>query len=52
MPVDDPAKWGEIESQGKIPLGDVLQIEKPEFMEEVQKMNQRVKEAWAKGGDR
>ncbi len=50
--IDDPAKWGEVEAQGKIPVGDFLQIEKPEFMEEIQRMNQRVKEAQAKGGDR
>ena len=31
---------------------DFLQVEKPEFMEEVQRMNQRVKEAKAKGGER
>jgi hypothetical protein len=43
---------GEVEALGKIPVGDFLQIEKPEFMEEVQKMNQKVKEARAKGGDR
>jgi hypothetical protein len=29
-----------------------LQIEKPEYIEEVQKMNQKVKEAQAKGGER
>ena len=50
--IDDPAKWGEVEAQGKIPVGDFLQVEKPEFMEEIQRMNQRVKEAQAKGGDR
>jgi 2-oxoglutarate/2-oxoacid ferredoxin oxidoreductase subunit beta len=52
VPVDGPAKWAEVEAQGKIPLGDVLQIEKPEYMEEVLKMNQMAKEARAKGGDR
>ncbi len=53
IPVDEPAKWSEIEDQGKIPLGDIVQVEKPEFMEEVLKMNQRVKEeARAKGGNR
>jgi hypothetical protein len=52
VPVEDPSKIGEVEAQGKIPVGDFLQIEKPEFMEEVQKMNQKVKEARAKGGDR
>jgi 2-oxoglutarate ferredoxin oxidoreductase subunit beta len=50
--VEDPSKMGEVEALGKIPVGDFLQIEKPEFMEEVQKMNQKVKEARAKGGDR
>jgi 2-oxoglutarate ferredoxin oxidoreductase subunit beta len=50
--IDDPSKWGEVEAQGKIPVGDFVQIEKPEFMEEIQRMNQRVKEAQAKGGDR
>ena len=49
---EDPAKWAEVEAQGNIPIGDFLQMEKPEFMEEVAKMNQRVKEAQAKGGDR
>ncbi len=50
---NDPSQWGEIEAQGKIPVGDILQIEKPEFMEEVQRMNRKVKEeAQAKGGDR
>jgi hypothetical protein len=34
-------------------VGDLLQIEKPEFMEEVRRMNEKVKEeAEAKGGDR
>jgi 2-oxoglutarate ferredoxin oxidoreductase subunit beta len=50
--IDDFSKAEEVEAQGKIPLGDFLQVEKPEFMEEVQRMNQRVKEAQAKGGDR
>jgi 2-oxoglutarate ferredoxin oxidoreductase subunit beta len=50
--VEDPVKTGEVEAQGKIPLGDFLQIEKPEYIEEVQKMNQKVKEAQAKGGER
>jgi len=49
---EDPSKWAEVEAQGKIPVGDFLQIEEPEFMEEIQRMNQRVKEAQAKGGDR
>ena len=49
---EDPAKWAEVEAQGNIPIGDFLQMEKPEFIEEVAKMNQRVKEAQAKGGDR
>jgi 2-oxoglutarate ferredoxin oxidoreductase subunit beta len=48
----DPSKWAEVEAQGNIPVGDFLQVEQPEFMEEVAKMNQRVKEAQAKGGDR
>ena len=52
MKEEDPSKWAEVEAQGKIPVGDFLQIEKPEFMEEVARMNQRVKEAQAKGGDR
>ena len=52
VPVDDPAKIGEVEAQGKIPLGDFLKIEKPEFMEEVQKMNKKAQEDRAKGGDR
>jgi 2-oxoglutarate ferredoxin oxidoreductase subunit beta len=52
VPVDDPAKWAEVEGQGKIPLGDLLRIEKPEYMEEIRKMNQKVKEARAEGGDR
>jgi hypothetical protein len=52
VPVDDPAKWAEVEAEGKIPLGEVLKIDKPEYMEEVQKMNQQVREARAKGGDR
>jgi 2-oxoglutarate ferredoxin oxidoreductase subunit beta len=46
----NPSQWEEIEKQGKIPLGDLLQIEKPEFMEEVLKMNERVK-AIAGGGE-
>jgi len=49
---EDPAKWAEVEAQGNIPIGDFVTIEKPEFMEEVQRMNQNVKEAQAKGGDR
>lgn len=49
---EDPSKWAEVEAQGNIPIGDFVQVEKPEFMEEVAKMNQRVKEAQAKGGDR
>jgi 2-oxoglutarate ferredoxin oxidoreductase subunit beta len=49
---EDPSRWAEIEAQGNIPIGDFLQVEQPEFMEEVAKMNQRVKEAQAKGGDR
>jgi 2-oxoglutarate ferredoxin oxidoreductase subunit beta len=49
---EDPSKWAEVEAQGKIPVGDFLQSEEPEFMEEIQRMNQRVKEAQAKGGDR
>jgi 2-oxoglutarate ferredoxin oxidoreductase subunit beta len=49
---EDPSKWAEVEAQGKIPVGDFLQIEQPEFMEEVARMNRRVKEAQAKGGDR
>jgi 2-oxoglutarate ferredoxin oxidoreductase subunit beta len=49
---EDPSKWAEVEAQGNIPVGDFLQIEQPEFMEEVARMNQRVKEAQAKGGDR
>ncbi len=52
VPVDDPAKIGEVEAQGKIPLGDFLKMEKPEFMEEVQKMNKKAQEGRAKGGDR
>jgi 2-oxoglutarate ferredoxin oxidoreductase subunit beta len=52
MPVEDPSQIGEVEAQGKIPVGDFLQIEKPEFMEEVQRMNQKVKEAQSKGGER
>ncbi len=52
VPVDDPAKIGEVEAQGKIPLGDFLKIEKPEFIEEVQKMNKKAQEGRAKGGDR
>jgi 2-oxoglutarate ferredoxin oxidoreductase subunit beta len=48
--IDDLFKSGEVEAPGKIPVGDFLQIEKPEFKEEVQRMNQRVKEAQAKGG--
>ncbi len=51
--VKDPSRWGEVEAEGKIPVGDLLQIEKPEFMEEVRRMNRKVKdEAEAKGGDR
>ncbi len=50
--IEDPAKMGEVEAQGKIPLGDFLKIEKPEYMEEVQKMNKKAQEARAKGGDR
>jgi 2-oxoglutarate ferredoxin oxidoreductase subunit beta len=49
---EDPSRWAEVEAQGNIPIGDFLQVEQPEFMEEVAKMNQRVKEAQAKGGDR
>jgi 2-oxoglutarate ferredoxin oxidoreductase subunit beta len=53
VPVKDPSRWGEIEAEGKIPVGDLLQIAKPEFMEEVLRMNRKVKdEAQAKGGDR
>jgi 2-oxoglutarate ferredoxin oxidoreductase subunit beta len=52
VPVEDPSQIGEVEAQGKIPVGDFLQIEKPEFMEEVQRMNQKVKEAQSKGGER
>ena len=52
VPVDDPAKIGEVEAQGKIPLGDFLKIEKPEFIEEVQKMNKKAQADRAKGGDR
>ncbi len=52
VPVDDPTKIGEVEAQGKIPLGDFLKIEKPEFIEEVQKMNKKAQEDRAKGGDR
>jgi 2-oxoglutarate ferredoxin oxidoreductase subunit beta len=49
---EDPAKWAEVEAQGNIPIGDFLEVEQPEFMAEVAKMNQKVKEAQAKGGDR
>ena len=35
MKQEDPSKWAEVEAQGKIPIGDFLQVEKPEFMEEV-----------------
>jgi 2-oxoglutarate ferredoxin oxidoreductase subunit beta len=49
---EDPSKWAEVEAQGNIPIGDFLEVQQPEFMEEVAKMNQRVKEAQAKGGDR
>lgn len=49
---EDPSKWEEVEAQGNIPIGDFLAVERPEFMEEVAKMNQKVKEAQAKGGDR
>jgi 2-oxoglutarate ferredoxin oxidoreductase subunit beta len=49
---EDPSKWEEVEAQGNIPIGDFLEVERPEFMEEVAKMNQKVKEAQAKGGDR
>ena len=52
VPIDDPSKMGEVEAQGKIPLGDFLRIEKPEFLEEVQRMNEKAKEDWSKGGDR
>ena len=52
VPVEDPSKMGEVEAQGKIPLGDFLQMERPEFMEEVQKMNRKAKEIWSKGGER
>jgi 2-oxoglutarate ferredoxin oxidoreductase subunit beta len=52
VPVEDPSKVGEVEAQGKIPLGDFLKIEKPEFIEEVQKMNKKAQEGRAKGGDR
>ena len=53
VPVKDPSRWAEVEADGKIPVGDILQIEKPEFMEEVLRMNLKVKEeAQAKGGDR
>ena len=38
--------------RGRSPWGTSCRSEKPEFMEEVQRMNQRVKEAQAKGGDR
>jgi 2-oxoglutarate/2-oxoacid ferredoxin oxidoreductase subunit beta len=48
----DPAKWAEVEAEGKIPLGDILEIEKPEFMEQVKEMNAAAKAAQAKGGDR
>jgi len=49
---EDPSQWEEIEAQGKIPVGDFLRTERPEFMEEVQRMNRRVKEEQARGGDR
>lgn len=49
---EDPAKWDEVEAQGNIPIGDFLEVEKPEFMAEVLKMNERVKAAQAKGGNR
>jgi hypothetical protein len=42
----------EVEAQGKVPLGDFLEIEKPEFIEEVRRMNQRAKEARSNGGER
>ncbi len=38
--------------RGRSPWGISSRSRKPEFMEEVQRMNQRVKEAQAKGGDR
>lgn len=52
VPVKDASQRDEVEAAGKIPLGDFLQVEKPEFMEEVRRMNERVKEAKAKGGER
>jgi len=48
--IEEPSKMEEIERQGKIPVGDFLKIEKPEFMEEVLKMNKALQEARAKGG--
>ncbi|MDI6725921.1 MAG: thiamine pyrophosphate-dependent enzyme [Smithellaceae bacterium] len=51
VPVKNPAKWAEAAAEGKIPLGDILQVEKPEFMEEVARMNRQAKEANARGGD-
>jgi 2-oxoglutarate ferredoxin oxidoreductase subunit beta len=52
VPIKDLSQMGEVEAQGKIPVGDFLRVEKPEFMEEVQRMNQRVQEERAKGGER
>jgi len=48
--VKNPAEMDEVEASGKIPLGDFLQIQRPEFIEEILKMNERVK-AEAKGGE-
>ncbi|HSR13673.1 MAG TPA: thiamine pyrophosphate-dependent enzyme [Thermodesulfobacteriota bacterium] len=45
VPVDHPSKMEAVEAEGKIPLGDFVKIEKPEYMEEVLKMNKKLKEA-------
>ena len=49
--VQDASKMEEVEAQGKIPIGDFLRVEKPEFMEEVARMNETVKAGRAKGGE-
>ena len=49
--VEDPSKMEEVEAQGKIPVGDFLRAEKPEFMEEVRRMNEKAKEGRSKGGE-
>ncbi len=49
--VDDASKMAEAEDKGKIPVGDFLRVEKPEFMEEVGRMNAKVQAERSRGGE-